>query len=292
MESPVEMNRQRDFYPPGVPCWVDTEQRDPVAATDFYGKLFSWQFDDQLAGTDGPHYFLAKLHGLDVAGVATLAEPGSGQPRWNTYVSVASADDAARRVKDAGGTVLMAPVDVLDAGRVGVFADPEGARFCVWEAREHPGARFVNEPGAWVFSELNTRDVERAQAFYSAVFGWELLTFEMGDSSFTMLTLPGYGDFLEQRDPGLRARVQENGGPPGFADVVAWLIPIAGADVDTPAHWSVTFAVDDADAAATRAAELGGRVVVPPFDAPPVRMTVLADPQGAVLTASRFQPDA
>ena len=59
---------------------------------------------------------------------------------------------------------------------------------------------------------------------------------------------------------------------------------------DAGPHWSVTFAVDDADAVAERAARLGGEILVPPMDAPWVRMTVLGDPAGAVFTASRFVP--
>jgi predicted enzyme related to lactoylglutathione lyase len=53
----------------------------------------------------------------------------------------------------------------------------------------------------------------------------------------------------------------------------------------------VTFAVDDADAIAEKAAELGGQVIVPPSDAPWVRMTVIADPQGATFTASKYVPE-
>jgi hypothetical protein len=79
--------------------------------------------------------------------------------------------------------------------------------------------------------------------------------------------------------------------PPGFEDVVATINPIGDDQPDTPAHWSVTFAVEDADAAAAKATELGGEVIVPPFDAPWVRMTILADPQGATFAASRFTPE-
>ena len=192
----------------------------------------------------------------------------------------------------AGGRVVAAPFDVLDAGRTGVFADPAGAVFSVWEACEHIGAQLVNEPGTWNFSDLNTRDPEGAARFYSSVFDWEVDAFEMGEVDFTIFRLPGYGDFLEQTDPELRQRLAADGGPDGFADAVAMLVRMTSdqyAD-DVPAHWSVTFAVDDADAVATRAEALGGTVLVPPFDAEPVRMTVLADPQGAVFTASRYQP--
>ena len=99
------------------------------------------------------------------------------------------------------------------------------------------------------------------------------------------------GEFLEQRDPGLRQRMADSGAPQGFEDVVATLNPIADDQPDLPAHWGVTFAVDDADATAHTAAELGGRVDVPPFDAPWVRMTVITDPQGATFTASKFVPE-
>jgi predicted enzyme related to lactoylglutathione lyase len=180
------------------------------------------------------------------------------------------------------------PFDVMEAGRMAVCTDPEGAAFCLWQAKEHKGARIVNEPGSLNFNGLNTRDPEGAKSFYGSVFGWETLGFEGGAG---MWRLPGYGDVLEQSDPGLRQRMADSGAPAGFEDVVAALNPIADDQPDVPAHWSVTFAVEDADATAERAAELGGKVVVPPFDAPWVRMTVIADPQGATFTASKFVPE-
>ena len=103
-----------------------------------------------------------------------------------------------------------------------------------------------------------------------------------------MWTLPGYGDHLERDDPGLRKRVAEMGGPVGFEDVVASINPIPDDQPDTPPHWSVTFGVDDADATAAKAAELGGKVVVPPMDVPWSRLTVISDPQGATFIASQF----
>jgi predicted enzyme related to lactoylglutathione lyase len=182
----------------------------------------------------------------------------------------------------------MEPFDIMDAGRMAVFTDPEGAVFCVWEAKDHKGARIVNEHGTLNFNGLNTRDVEAAKSFYGSVFGWETLGLGGGAE---MWRLPGYGDFLEQSNPGLREMVAESGGPEGFEDVVAAINPIADDQAEVPAHWSVTFGVDDADATAERAAELGGRVVVPPFDAPWVRMTVISDPQGATFIASKFVPE-
>jgi pimeloyl-ACP methyl ester carboxylesterase len=61
-----------------------------------------------------------------------------------------------------------------------------------------------------------------------------------------MWTLPGYGDHLEERTPGLREQVAAMGGPAGFEDVVASINPIPDDQPDVPPHWSVTFATDDA----------------------------------------------
>jgi hypothetical protein len=167
---------------------------------------------------------------------------------------------------------------------MGVFADPEGAVFCAWQPNQHRGARIVNEHGSLNFNTLNTRDPEGAKAFYGAVFGWGVL--DLGGGS--AWTLPGYGDHLEARDPGLRERVSEVGGPTGFEDVVASFMPIPDDQADRPPHWSVTFGVDDADAIAGKALGLGGTLLAPPFDAPWVRMTVIADPAGAPFIASQF----
>jgi uncharacterized protein len=279
---------ERDGYIPGVPCWIDTSQPDPKAAVAFYGGLFGWQFEDVMPPDAAGEYFIGRIRGGDVAAVGSIPAGAPQMATWNTYIWVESADDTAAKVRDAGGQVLMEPFDVMDAGRMAVFADPEGAVFCAWQAKNHKGARIVNEAGSLNFNGLNTRDVEGPKAFYGSVFGWTTLTLDGGAE---MWTLPGYGDHLEQGDPGLRKRMAEFGGPTGFEDVVASINPIADDRPDVPAHWNVTFAVDDADATAAKAEELGGRVTVPPFDAPWVRMAVIADPAGATFIASKFAPE-
>jgi uncharacterized protein len=285
---------ERDGYMPGVPCWVDTGQPDPEAAVAFYRDLFGWEFEERTPAGSPGRYFVAQLRGKDVAGVGSQPEGAPPTPVWNTYVWVESADEAAAKVKEAGGSVLMDPFDVSDAGRMAVLADPSGAVFCVWQAKQHKGAQLVNEPSTWNFSELNTRDPEGAKAFYGAVFGWEANRLDMDGGDLAMWRVRGYGDFLEQSDPDVRKRQAEVGAPEGFEDAVAWLVPMTADRFpdDTPPHWSITFAVDDADAIADRAAKLGGEVLAPPLDAPWVRMTVLRDPQGAVFTASKFTPPA
>jgi predicted enzyme related to lactoylglutathione lyase len=278
----------REQYPHGVPCWVDTSQPDPDAAVAFYGGLFGWAFENRMPADAPGKYLIAQIDGRDVAGIGSQMGGESGPPVWNTYVGVDSADEIVARVRDAGGSVLMEPFDIFDAGRMAVFADPSGAVFCVWQAMGMIGAQAVNDFNCWNFSELNTRDPEGAKAFYGAVFGWQTGSADAGDSFWLV---EGYGDHLEQRDPGLRERLAEYQAPPRFEDAVAVLVPMQGRFPDeVPPHWNVTFHVEDADAIAAKAEELGGTVVVPPFDAPPVRVTAIRDPQGATFAAAKFDP--
>ena len=277
-----------DRYIPGVPCWVDTTQPDPEAAAQFYGGVFGWDFEDLMPPGSDAKYLEARIGGRRVAAISSGGGPvAPDTATWNMYVWTASADETAAKVRDAGGTVVTEPMDVMDAGRMATFTDSEGAAFGVWQPNEHRGAEVVNEHGSVNFNDLNSRDPEAAKAFYGAVFGWEVLAM---DGGFEMWVLDGYGDFLEELNPGTRERNRELGAPERFADVVASFAPIPDDQPDVPAHWGLTFAVDDADAAAEKAAELGGTVVAPPMDLPWVRMTVITDPQGATFTASKFVP--
>jgi predicted enzyme related to lactoylglutathione lyase len=298
---------ERDGYIPGVPCWVDASEPDPDAALEFYGGLFGWEFADVTPASSEGRYFIAQheapgssifdtsgdVRSGDVGAVRSIPEAAPPTAMWNTYFWVDSADEAASKVRDAGGGVVVEPYDFMDAARVAVFTDPEGAAFSVWEAKGHKGARLVNDPGALVFNGLNTRDVEGARSFYGSVFGWQTLAIGGGGEGWA---LPGYGDYLERYQPDLRKQMAEAAAPAGFEDIVASINPIADDQRDTPAHWSVTFAVADADTTAARARELGGKVIVPPFDAPwstatyTIRVTVLGDPQGATFAASKFVP--
>ena len=269
----------QDRYIAGVPCWIDTTPPDPEASVAFYNGLFGWDFEDVAPeGAPGP-YFVARIGGKDVAAVRPQ-QPGQSRPAtWNTYVWVEDAEATAARVSEAGGSVVVPPRDTGDAGVMAVFADREGAMFCVWQPKAHRGAAVVNEHGSLNFNNLATRDLEAAKAFYGAVFGWEVI-------HEGMWALAGYGDFLESRMPGMRENMAAMGAPERFEDVVASVMPS-----DEQPHWGVTFAVDDADAIAARATELGGQVLVPPHDAPWTRMTVITDPQGATFIASKYVPE-
>jgi uncharacterized protein len=279
---------EQDRYIPGVPCWVDTPQPDPDAAAAFYRDLFGWEVQNMMPPGSPGKYYIARIRGGDVGAISSQPPEASGPAVWNTYVWVTNADETAEKVRAAGGRVLVDPFDVPEAGRMAGFADREGAMFFVWQAREHRGATVVNEHGSVNFNDLYVRDLDGARAFYGAVFGWETLGGMGGGFPWA---LRGYGDFLEAGRPGMRAGMKEMGAPDRFEDVVATVRQIPDDQPDMQPHWGVTFAVDDADAIAARAAELGGAVVVAPFDAPWVRITVIADPQGATFNASKFVPE-
>ena len=263
---------QRDDYEPGVPCWVDTLQPDPDAAMAFYAGLFGWEYagPGDMPGDPPGRYYVARLRWRDVAGVgslpATSPPPAAG---WNTYVYVASADEAARAARSAGGSVVTEPVDVFPAGRLAVLADPAGAVFCAWEPGERKGAQLVNEPGAWAMSHLQTPEPERAAAFYGAIFGWTTETFGEGAGAITMFRMPGYVGG-EPRQPVSR-------------EVIATL---GAANGDGAAGWGINLWDHDVDASAAKAVELGGRAVVAPFDTLMSRMAVLADPHGVAFSIS------
>jgi predicted enzyme related to lactoylglutathione lyase len=268
----------RDGYPVGVPCFIDTSQRDPGAAMGFYGELFGWEFDERMPG----QYWIATLDGMDVAG---LAHQPDGEPAWNTYIQVDSADWATDDAIKLGGKALVPPLVVADAGRMSVIEDPTGAVFCTWEPRGHHGARVVNVAGSWNWSDLYTPDPSLVEPFYRALFGWEASAVSFGETSATMWRRPGYGDVLEAANPGIRQMHEDAGAPEGFTDAVAWLL-----QHDGPSHWHVTFSVEDADASAARARELGGEILVAPYDAGPVRLAMISDPAGAAFTISRYEP--
>jgi predicted enzyme related to lactoylglutathione lyase len=237
---------QRTSHAPGTFSWADLSTSDPDAAKLFYSSLFGWGTQDNPVPGGGVYTMLLK-RGRPVAALSQLQ--AEGQPVvWNSYVTVAGADDTAAAARDGGATLISEPFDVMDVGRMAVIMDPVGAVLCVWEPGSSIGAERVNEPGALTINQLNTGDVERAQQFYSAVFGW---TFEQVSEAPEYWSIKN-GDRL-------------NG----------------GMMRQEPAAWLVYFGSESVAEDAGRINELGGRVIVPPTEVPSGRFIVAQDPQGA-----------
>jgi predicted enzyme related to lactoylglutathione lyase len=263
----------RDGFQPGVPCWVETWHDDPEPAIRFYNGVLGWEAENTLPpGSDGT-FHICRLRGRDAAAIGSpIPEGAPPTPVWTTFILVESAEEAAAKAREAGGSVIVEPFESLEGGRLTIVADPAGAALAAWEQAEHKGAQVVNEPGAYSMSALETTDPEGAKAFYGGLFGWESEAFGPPEAGFTLWRLPGYVGGTPQQ--------------PVPRDNVATMI----ASDEGPARWSVDFWVADADEAVTKASELGGRTLTSPYDVPGVegmREAVLADPGGAVLTITQ-----
>jgi predicted enzyme related to lactoylglutathione lyase len=247
-----------DTYAPGRFCWVDLGTNDPAGAKRFYTGLFGWTYEDRPMG-DGAFYTMLLLHGKSVA--ALYQQDAQQQamgipPTWLSYIAVESADRAAERARNLGGTVLMEPFDVLDVGRMTLIQDPTGAVAALWEARRHQGAELIEEPNTLAWNELATTDVAKAGPFYEGLLGWELDRQQYGPVDYTLFRQG------ERASGGMMAIQPEWG--------------------RVPPHWLAYFAVEDCDATAARAQQLGGTVLTPPADIPTVgRFATIKDPQGA-----------
>jgi uncharacterized protein len=236
-------------YDDGVPSWVDIGIADPAAGLGFYAELFGWEGED--LGEEAGHYTIASKAGRQVAAFGPAQDPGP--PRWTTYINVADLDAVAKRVESAGGTVVVAPMDVMTAGRMAIFQDTTGAVIAAWQPGDHIGAQLVNETGAFTWSELSTADIGKSKAFYSEVFGW------------------GWGGSDEYAEAQVSGRA------------IGGVMPRPAAmPSEAPDSWLVYFGAADVDADAKRAADLGATVIVEPTDIPGTgRFAVLLDPQGA-----------
>jgi hypothetical protein len=243
----------RTGYVPGTFCWADVGAPDAAAAAGFYGSLFGWEAEPTPGG-----YSMFTLDGKNVAGLFRL--PDGIEATWLSYVCVEDAAATCALATERGASVAMEPRDVgppgVDVGRSALLADPEGAVVGLWQPGLHRGADVVNEPGTMVWNQLVTPDVVTAQQLFGGLFGW---TYELQDEGEQPFWL------LHNREGGLNGAVMS--------------LPAEGVQ----AHWQVTFAVEDTPAAAERAKELGGAVLIEPFETSIGRIAWVTDPSGAEL---------
>ena len=252
-----------DTYAPGTPCWADVMVDDLDAARSFYGALFGWTFDDLPAEAGG--YVMARKDGHVVAGAMAMNRDDPGQvSAWTLYLATDDVDATTKRAAASGGIFFLGPMDVLEVGRIAVGADPAGAAYGLWQAKEHTGADLVDEPGALCWAETMSRSYAASKSFYSEVFGYRLREIGEGDFHYSVASLA-------------------DGRPvAGIGEVPA------AAPADVPSHWMVYFAVESCDEAADRVVALGGSIVQSPFDTAYGRMAVVAGPDGDTFSIMRL----
>jgi predicted enzyme related to lactoylglutathione lyase len=255
-----------DKHPAGSFCWIELATTDQNAAKSFYGALFGWQVRDMPMGPN-EFYSIFELGGRDTGAAYTLRPDQRSQgvpPHWMIYIAVENADAAANRAAQFGGKVLAPAFDVYDAGRMAVVQDPTGATFSVWQAKKNIGIRIAGVDGTLCWADLSTSDQEGASQFYSDLFGWKIIK---EDES------PAHGYFHIK-----------NG-----EEFIGGIPPAKYRDPNAPPHWLSYFLVSNCDGSTAKANELGAKIYLPPMNVENVgRMSILADPQGAVF--SIFQP--
>ncbi|MBT2482894.1 VOC family protein [Streptomyces sp. ISL-94] len=246
-------------YKDGSPNWVDLGTPDIDGAAGFYRGLFGWDF--LAGGEEVGGYGMFRLGDRTVAGVMTVPAD-RGPCAWQVYFQTSDADATAAAVTEAGGTVTFEPMDVMDFGRMAIFADPAGVSFGVWQPRKNKGLDAVTDMGTMCWTELYTGDVAAAASFYGAVFGWEISEMPFEGGTYTMVR------------------------PAGTTDEAAFggLVPISADPVEDTGrpYWTPYFEVVDCDETAARAEESGGKVRLSPVSMEGVgRFAKLADPFGA-----------
>lgn len=253
-------------YAHGFFCWADLASSHVAGAKLFYAGLFGWQCEDRPTDM-GPVYTMLMIEGKTVAGLGPLSPDmqAQGMPSfWSGYIKSDDADATAARIGEAGGVVVMPPMDVMTEGRLMMAQDPTGALFGVWQPRDHIGAQLMNVPNTLFWTELQTRDAERAAAFYRHVFGWEAAQDESG---YYVFALDG------QRHAGMM-QMDDSWG-------------------NVPPNWALYFMVENLDASLQKAQALGGRVLVPAMAAGSMGFfAVVQDPQGGVFTIMQMNPES
>jgi predicted enzyme related to lactoylglutathione lyase len=242
-------------YPPGTPCWVDLATDDIAASGTFYSTLFGWDVDPIDDPNAGGYTMLVK-DGKQVAALGPKQDP-SQPTAWTIYVSTDDADKTAEVVQSAGGTVIVAPFDVMGAGKMAILADPAGGVVALWQGATMPGAGVVDEPGSFSWAELNSRDTAKAEAFYSEVFGWTAVTSDAGGMRYTEFKA-------------------------GDKSVAGMMAVNPGTPAEVPSYWMPYFEAADIDAKFGEATALGAATMVEPQSMPQLRFAILRDPQGAM----------
>jgi uncharacterized protein len=249
-----------DKHPAGSFCWIELATTDQNSAKAFYTSLFGWAVNDSPMGPDD-FYSMFKLAGRDTGAAYSMRKEQRAQgvpPNWMVYIAVENADQSVAKAAQAGGTVLSPAFDVMDAGRMAVIQDPAGAVFSLWEPKRSQGIG-INGDNTLCWADLSTSNAERASKFYAELFGWQLMKDDKDPSGYIQI---------------------KNG-----ENFIGGVPPAEHRNPNAPPHWLIYFQVADVEAATSKAAQLGGKVLMPVRKMENVgTWSIVADPQGAVFS--------
>ena len=243
--------------------WRDLHTDVPEAVKPFYAGLLGWEYVESRS-LDRP-YTIVKSGGQPIGGIVEARRKIPDQPnsQWLSYLSVADVDRAVDVTRTAGGSVLLAPVDLPRVGRGAIVVDPQGAPLGLLRASFGDPAD-TPQPvlNRFLWTEELARDPAAAARFYADLVGYDVLVQDEGDKPFRVLKSLGRERAGIMRMPFGSMR------------------PI----------WLVSVMVADPAASAERARALGGRIhVAPRKEIRGGSVALIADPGGAVLALQRWQ---
>jgi hypothetical protein len=245
----------RAFTPPGAPIWIELYSRDPEGSARFYAELFGWTTEP--SADENGRYTSCRLKGSLLAGI-NPADIGAGSPEgWLVYLASPDACATTAAALTHGGELLIEPLAIGTLGTMALVADPGDALVGVWQPGDHRGTEIVDEDGAPVWHEVESKGYEASLAFYRNAFLWETR--------------------VESDTDDFRYSVQMFEGRPYAGIFDAGAVPPA----DGLSRWRVYFQVADVDASCEAVVRLGGTVLSAPEDTPYGRMAEVADPSGA-----------
>lgn len=249
-----------ESHDPGTPCWIDLATTDPATARAFYTEVFGWRAEDApMPSGDGAYTLLYQGDAM-VGALYEIAGPmkEAGVPsHWKSYFAVEDVDASAEKVAALGGSIDAPPFDVPGVARMSAVRDSEGATFVLYRAQGEVGLQLVNEPGAYCWSELYSREPSRASEFYGGLFGW-----------------------ITDESPGSDGNPYYELGPSGRH--VAGMMKIRPEWGPVPPSWTIYFQVADVEASLEAVKAHAGAVVMPVMNVPEVgRFAMVTDPTGA-----------
>lgn len=255
---------EKRFIGPGKFVWHELLTGDVEKATDYYRRLFAWDFRDIDRGGPQPYRCFGR-NGVDFGGLVPLHPSLGGEPRWIPYITVEDVDSIVANMGQLGGELLAGPAELPDFGLCALVKDPTGATVALHsdgdpdeELREGPP-----EPGEIIWNDLLSREPIQAGEFYCSAFGWEIFTMDMGPQGTYYLLRRG-----ETNEAGILLKPEEAEGS---------------------SSWLPYVAVEDLNLSCVEAAHHGGAIHLPPTDLHGAgQFAVIGDPTGGVLAL--FQP--
>jgi uncharacterized protein len=242
----------------GKIVWHDLLTDDVNSVKSFYGGLFGWKFDN--SGDPEAVYTTILFNGNPIGGIVQL-EKKDGEveyaSQWMEYISVDDVDKVIEEAKKQNCKVYREPFDIMNRGRIAIFADIRGALIAVVNSSTGDPEDVEVEYNNWFWDELWTDDMNKSIEFYKSLFNYTTEEYKTrSDNDYVILRTK------EKRRAGVLK------------------IPFD----DVKPNWLPYVAVKDVKEVENKAKEMGGDILVSSEGIIGNDASIIADPSGAVFT--------